>query len=300
MKIQLQALQEQYGFPAEQGFVTTNIPGVRFFWATRTVERTPLLYSAGIVIIGQGYKIGYLGDRVFRYDPNNYLILGVPLPFECETHATLEEPLLGIFVDIDLGILHELVAIIAADLPALELESNIIPRSVEPVELDSEMRDATERLLQCLISPLDSKALGRSLVREILYRILLGQHGPSLYALTHHHGYYARIAKALDRIHRDFATPLTVEILAEEAHISVSAFHRTFKQVTEDSPLQYLKKVRLNKAKSMIVHEGIPANVAATRVGYESASQFSREFKRYFNVAPSKAGKIGYAQMKSA
>ncbi|NEQ46564.1 MAG: helix-turn-helix transcriptional regulator [Leptolyngbya sp. SIOISBB] len=118
--------------------------------------------------------------------------------------------------------------------------------------------------------------------------------------LTHHHGYYARITKALDRIHRDFATPLTVEILAEAAHMSISAFHRAFKQVTEDSPLQYLKKIRLNKAKSLIVHEGIPANVAATRVGYESASQFSREFKRYFNVVPSQAGKIGYAQVQSA
>lgn len=86
------------------------------------------------------------------------------------------------------------------------------------------MRDATERLLRCLMSPSDSKALGRSLVREILYRILLGPHGQSLYALTHHHGYYARITKALERIHRDYATPLTVEALAEEARISVSAF----------------------------------------------------------------------------
>lgn len=300
MKIQLQALQEHYGFPAEQGFVTTHIPGVRFFWSTQAVERAPLLYSAGIVIIGQGYKIGYLGDRILRYDENNYLVLGVPIPFDCETFATPDNPLLGIFIDIDLPLLHELVATIAADLPTPPQESNAVPRGVEPVKLDDEIRDATERLLNCLISPLDSKALGRSLVREILYRVLLGQHGQSLYALTQHHGHYARITKTLDRIHRDYATPLTVEGLAEDVHISVSAFHRAFKQVTEDSPLQYLKKVRLNKAKSLIVHEGIQAGVAASRVGYESASQFSREFKRYFNVVPSKAAEIGYAKIGSA
>ena len=300
MKIQLQALRDYYGFPAEQGFVKTAIPGVRFFWATQAVERTPILYSSGIVIIGQGYKIGYLGDRIFRYDQNNYLILGVPLPFECETYATPEEPLLGIFLDIDLGILHELMAAVAGDIPSFDIGSEAVPRGVEPVELNEEIRDATERLLRCLTSPMDCKALGRSLVREIIYRILQGQHGQSLYALTHHHGYYARITKALDRIHRDYATPLTVEALAEETHISVSAFHRAFKQVTEDSPLQYLKKVRLNKAKSLIVYEGIQASVAASRVGYESASQFSREFKRYFKVLPSKAAEIGYAQIGSA
>ncbi|NEQ46565.1 MAG: AraC family transcriptional regulator [Leptolyngbya sp. SIOISBB] len=174
MQIQLQALQEQYGFPAKQGFVKTNIPGVRFFWATQAVERTPLLYSSGIVIIGQGYKIGYLGDRVFRYDENNYLLLGVPLPFDCETYATPETPMLGVFIDIDLALLHELVPIVANDLPALEMGSHAVPRGVEPVELDDEMRDATERLLRCLISPLDSNALGRSLVREILYRVFTG------------------------------------------------------------------------------------------------------------------------------
>lgn len=297
MRIQLQALQEQCGFPAEQGFVKTSVPGVRFFWATKAVERTPLLYSAGIVIIGQGHKIGYLGDRVFRYDENNYLILGVPLPIDCETHATPENPLLGIFIDIDVMLLHELVAIVAADLPNFEMDANAVPRGVEPVELDDELRGATERLLHCLTSPLDSKILGRSHVREVLYRILLGRHGRSLYALTHHYGHYARIAKALNRIHQDYSAPLTMETLAEESQMSVSAFHRTFKQVTEDSPLQYLKKIRLNKAKRLIVHEGIQANVAASQVGYESASQFSREFKRYFNVVPSKAGKMGYAQM---
>lgn len=85
MKMQLQALRAHYGFPAQQGFVKTDIPGVRFFWATQAVERTPLLYCAGLVIIGQGHKIGYLGDRVFRYDENTYLILGVPIPFDCAT-----------------------------------------------------------------------------------------------------------------------------------------------------------------------------------------------------------------------
>ncbi|MGK7890444.1 MAG: AraC family transcriptional regulator N-terminal domain-containing protein [Leptolyngbyaceae cyanobacterium] len=312
MNSPVQRLSEQDGFPNPlqfphefqpangQGLVTTLIPGVRFFWVTQSVARSPFVYSASIVIIVQGHKTGYLGDRILQYNENNYLILGVPLPIECETHATPDTPTFGLLVDIDVSFLHELVAMIGADLPPIEPDAYTVPKGVEPVELDAEMRDVTARLLRCLNSPLDSRALGRSLVREIHYRALMGHHSQVLYALTHQHGHYARIAKALDRMHQNYATPLTVETLAEEAHMSVSAFHRTFKQVTEDSPLQYLKKIRLNKAKSLIVHEGIRANVAANRVGYESASQFSREFKRYFNVVPSKAEAIGYARLVSA
>jgi len=270
---------------------------VRFFWATEPVPRTPLLYQAGIIIIGQGHKIGYLGDEMFRYDEDNYLVLSVPIPFECETHASLENPLLGIFIDIDVPRLHELVALVGKHLPAGHFDPSSVPRGIEPVALDPDMLDATERLLKCLRSPLDSEALGLSRVNEIVYRVLLGKHGRALYALTQHNTHYTRVAKALVQIHGAYAKPLTVESLAREAGMSVSAFHRAFKQVTGDSPLQYLKKVRLNKAKELIIREGARAGVAANQVGYESASQFSREFKRYFKIAPVEAKSIGYASL---
>ena len=293
----LSELQKTYGFSEGRGFVNTCLPGVRFFWANEPVPRTPLLYEAGIIIIGQGHKIGYLGDEVFRYDEDNYLVLSVPIPFECETHASLENPLLGIFIDIDVPRLHELVALVGKHLPAGPIDPSSVPRGIEPVALDPDMLDATERLLKCLRSPLDSEVLGRSQVNEIVYRVLLGRHGRALYALTQHNTHYSRVAKALFQIHGAYAKPLTVKALAMEAGMSVSAFHRAFKQVTGDSPIQHLKKVRLNKAKELIIREGARVGVAANQVGYESASQFSREFKRYFKVAPVEAKSIGYAYL---
>lgn len=291
----LSELQNIYSFSDGSGFVETSLPGVRFFWATEPVDRAPMLYEAGIIIIGQGHKIGYLGDEVFRYDENNYLVVSVPLPFECETHASPDNPLLGIFIDVDVSTLHELVALVRKHASPKHFNTSSVSRGVEPVALDGDMLDATERLLRCLRTPLESEALGRSLVNEITYRALLGKHGSALYSLTQHDSHYARIAKVLTSIHQDYMKPLTVEMLAENSNMSVSSFHRTFKQVTGESPLQYLKKIRLTKAKSLIINDGIRAGKAANLVGYESASQFSREFKRYFKVAPTEARESGYA-----
>ena len=121
---------------------------------------------------------------------------------------------------------------------------------------------------------------------EILFRALNGQQAPALYALASHNSHFARVARALNLIQKDYGTNLDVERLAEQAHMSTSAFHRAFKEVTSDSPLQYLKKIRLSKARDFMVQEGMKAYVAADMVGYESASQFSREFKRYFGQSP--------------
>lgn len=94
----------------ESGVAPTGVPGVTFFWIGKPVPRAPLIYSAGIVIVGQGHKIGYLGDRRFEYGADSCLVLGIPVPFECKSYATPEEPLLGIRIDIDLGAVHSLVA----------------------------------------------------------------------------------------------------------------------------------------------------------------------------------------------
>ena len=145
-----------------------------------------------------------------------------------------------------------------------------------------------------MLDPMDGKVLGGAVVNEIVYRVLRSEQGRVLYSLTQHHTPYAAVARALDRIHSDYREALSVEHLAEENAMSVSAFHRAFKRVTGDSPLQYLKKIRLDKAKGLLVHEGLRVNAVAYEVGYESASQFSREFKRYFRVPPSEAHTLAY------
>ena len=162
--------------------------------------------------------------------------------------------------------------------------------------MSEEMREASTRLLTCLRDPLDSKVLGPAAVQEVVYRVMRSEKGRVLYNLTQHHTPYAAVARSLQRIHSDYREALTVEDLARENAMSVSSFHRTFKRVTGDSPLQYLKKIRLDKAKGLLVHENMRVNTVAYEVGYESPSQFSREFKRYFQVPPSEAKSLPYGQ----
>ncbi|GAB0147270.1 MULTISPECIES: AraC family transcriptional regulator [unclassified Marichromatium] len=271
---------------ARSGTFDTEIPGVRVFWTDASAARTPMIYEPGIVIIAGGHKTVYLGRTRFGYDPNHYLIVSVPLPLECETHASPSDPLLGLFVAIDWTLLHELVALVCGGLAPQRPQTAGLPRGLAPVALDAEMIATTARLLHALDSPLESQVLGRALVRELHYRALLGPHGPALCALTQHQDADARIARALARIHRDYAKALSVESLATEAHMGASTFHRAFKQVTGETPLRYLKRIRLDRARALIAAQGVRASVAATRVGYQSASQFSREFKRHFRVSP--------------
>ncbi|RZB36630.1 MAG: hypothetical protein SRB2_01932 [Desulfobacteraceae bacterium Eth-SRB2] len=132
----------------------------------------------------------------------------------------------------------------------------------------------------------ESQILGPGLVREILYRAFCGTQAPVLYSLAMHSGAFSQVAHALKIMQSDYAAKLDVEKLANTACMSASAFHRAFKDITSDSPMQYLKKVRLTKAKNLMVQENIKAYIAADKVGYESSSQFSREFKRYFGQTP--------------
>jgi hypothetical protein len=236
---------------------------VIFFWDETAVPRSPLLYDAGLVIIGQGYKTGYLGSRVFRYDADTCLVLGVPVPFECESHGTPKEPLLGIRIDIEHAVLHGLVARLRGRLGFDDRGGNVPQAGVEPVQMRGALLDATVRLLECLRDPMDREVVGPAAVDEIIYRVLRGDRGRVLYALTQHHTAYSSIAQALERIHRDYRESLAVEDLARESAMSVSSFHRAFKQVTGDSPLQYLKKLRLLKAKGLLVIEGLRVDEAA-------------------------------------
>lgn len=128
--------------------------------------------------------------------------------------------------------------------------------------------------------------LGPGIVREITCRILSTDQAHALRAVAVRHARFTQISKVLNRIHADFRSPLSVESLAAQAAMSLSTFHESFRAVTRTSPLQYVKTVRLHKARTFMVHEGLTAAEAAARVGYESPSQFSREFKRLFGRSP--------------
>ncbi|WP_075183074.1 AraC family transcriptional regulator [Pantoea sp. 1.19] len=259
------------------------VPDLRLLYASQPSGRTPVMYQPGIVILFQGHKTGYLSNRVFHYNAHAYLMLTVPLPFECETFASPQEPLVGLSLRVDALRLQELLMAMDAD---GDLPAPPDNHGIHAALLTESILCAAERLLDVLATPRDARVLGPQIVREILYYVLTGPCGGALLALANRQTQVSQIARALRRIEQHFAEHLSVERLAAEVNMSVSAFHHNFKAVTSTSPLQYLKSYRLHQARGLLAQEGIRASTAAMRVGYESASQFSREFKRYFGITP--------------
>ena len=266
-----------------EGIHPTLLDGVNLMRVSQPVPRMPVLYEPGIVIVGQGRKRGYLGDRVYTYDAGNYLVLSVPLPFECETEASREKPMLAVSIRVDLAVLAELLMKMdgghRSGIPSM-------PQGIYSTKLDGNLSESTVRLLECLGNPVEARILGPQIVREITYRVLCGEQGGALRAAAALHSRFGQVNQALHRIHAEYARDLSVEELADTAGMSPSAFHQNFKSVTSTSPLQYLKTIRLHKARMLMAYEGLRAGIAAERVGYESSSQFSREFKRLFGTSP--------------
>lgn len=263
--------------------LTALLPDIRLLYGTQPGTRTPVMYQPGIVFLFSGHKIGHINERVFRYDANEYLLLTVPLPFECETFATPEVPLAGLRLNVDILQLQELLMDIGED----ELfQPSMAASGINSAILSDDILCAAERLLDVMDRPLDARILGKQIIREMLYHVLMGPRGGALLALVSRQTHFSLISRVLKRIESQYTENLSVDQLAAEANMSVSAFHHNFKSVTSTSPLQYLKTYRLHKARMMMVHDGLKASTAAMKVGYESASQFSREFKRYFGLTP--------------
>lgn len=258
------------------------LEGVTLMRASVARPRTPVMYEPSIFIVCQGRKRGFLGEQVFVYDAQQYLVLSVPLPFECETEASADKPLLGISIRVDLTMVAELLMALNESRGSAVSE----PRGIYATELDAPLSNAVLRLVEALAAPCDARILGPSIVREIIYRVLTGVQGDAIRAALAHQHHFGRIAKALRRIHADYCGTLDVDTLASEAGMSLAVFHAHFKTVTSTSPMQYVKTTRLHHARLLIAHDGLNVSAAATRVGYESASQFSREFKRLFGLSP--------------
>lgn len=269
------------------GFSPTELPGINIFKATEPKGREPLCYNQGIIIVGQGYKRVFMGDTVYDYNPDNYLVLSVPIPAECETFATREEPLLALTADIDMGMLNRIISQMDEHIDHTLLNNKQRYHGVFAATLTPSIKDTVLRLLQVLQSPVESGVLGEGLRYELLFRVMQGENAASLYALAMKNTNLAKIDKALKRIHSSYAESMNVDALASLVNMSPSAFHRAFLDVTSSSPIQYVKKIRLNKARDLLKEQKVRVSDAATDVGYESAAQFSREFKRYFGNSPS-------------
>jgi AraC-like DNA-binding protein len=271
-----------------EGYNLCALPGVRFLRSNRPLAQTPVLYDPGIVIVCQGSKRGYFGDKTYLYDAQHYLAVSVPVPFVMETDASPECPLLAIYLHLDFQLAAELlIQIETFGAP----QPTTAPESMMSSPIDAALRKSVLHFLEAMSTPIDAAILGPNLVRELYYRILCGAQGKAMRSALAMQGQFGKIGKALRHIHATYASHLDLNQLALEAGMSVPTFHSHFKAITRTSPMQYVKCTRLHQARLMMVRQGVTAAVASQSVGYESASQFNREFKRLFGLPPAEETK---------
>jgi AraC-like DNA-binding protein len=274
---------------AENRRTETGIPRVAMVQGKIPEHMLAAVYDPMINVILQGSKRMTVGDRTLRYDPATYFVMSIDLPAVGSVHpAESGEPYLAVSLTLDPAVLSTLFA----DLPTPSARAERHPGfSVAPVT--APLIDAWVRMLRLMGDPEAIAALAPVYEREILFRVLQGPHGWMLREIAAPDTAMARISLAIQWIRRDFAEPIGVERLAERASMSVSAFHRHFKAVTHLSPLQYQKRVRLLQARMLMVVNAKSVMTAAFEVGYESATQFSRDYARIFGLPPAKdAGRI--------
>lgn len=243
----------------------------------------PMVYHPCLAIVVQGRKRALLNGEVFNYDALNYLVVSVTIPGMGQVvEATPERPYLSLKLNLDLKQIASLVLEMGDRAPAPATSD----RGLFVARLDEPLLDAVLRMVKLLDTPEDLDVLAPVVQREILYRMLRGELGYRLVDLAQSEGGNHRIVRAIDWLQQHFAAPLRIEELADTVHMSPSALHHRFKAVTAMSPLQYQKHLRLHEARRLMFSDGIESATAGHRVGYESASQFTREYRRLFGAPP--------------
>ncbi len=243
----------------------------------------PVVYEPSLCLVAQGRKQAVLAGRTFVYDPARYLIVSVELPVVGHvTEATPDKPYLCLALHFDPVVLGDL----AMQVPASETPAPALGLTL--CDAGPPLLDAAVRLLRLLDDPDAAPVLAPLAEREILYRLLTGPYGATMRRLVAGHGRTAQVNRAITWIKRHFAEPFSVERLASAVGMSASSLHAHFKAVTAMSPLQYQKQLRLQEARRLMLGTGADAASAAFSVGYESPSQFSREYRRLFGEPPAR------------
>lgn len=267
------------------GFNPTLLEPVAFFWTDKPTPRVPLSYAPGLAIILSGKKIGYLDGQRFEYGEGSYLAVGLPVIFECETRASADVPLFGLFLRFQPAELQELNGLIEHDSAARLPKASSL--GVEPLTVGPIMKEAVTRLVRQICQPHEAAALGAGTLREIFFHALQDKHGRVLLSLTQLSRPEARIAELLRRVEAGGDKACTVDALARDAGMSSASLHRHFKCVTGYPPLQYFKRQKLMRAQQLLTSEGNSVSQAAHAVGYISTAQFSRDYRKFFGHPPS-------------
>lgn len=279
-------LEEVNKLVKENSLTKTNIKEVNLYKTTTFLPRIPLTYDFCLVFVLQGKKIGYLPNKRFEYDYKNYLVVPATLPFECETYATKDEPYTCILININKNIMYEIISSISKE---ESKKCKSVQMAVFQDKVTQELENSIYRLLKILQSKEESSILGDSILKEIFYRIAIGENSHFLHKMFLENKMEAKMTRTLKIIHNKYNEHLDITTLAKEENMSVSSFHTHFKKVTSLSPLQYIKKIRLNKAKDLLTRDNLQVNETAYATGYESSSQFSKDFKSYYGYPPKEA-----------
>lgn len=243
-----------------EGMNPTAHDSVFCYRSSVTSTRLLTLYSSVLFIVGQGAKAAWLNGQRYSDDARNDLVLSLPLPLESEiTQASAEEPYLSMGLRLDASLVRTLLLDTGTPVQPGEHISPAITAS----PLGEQLQDAASRLLKTLSAPEPDLALTDMYIRELYWLVLRGPQGHNLRALGLGRGSASRVASALERIHHDFAEPISVTALAEGAGMSTTSFHEAFKAATTLSPIQYLKQTRQHQARTLMISNGLAAREAA-------------------------------------
>jgi len=268
----------------KMGGSATAIPSLRFFCTTTPSEFLHTLYEPSLCLIAQGSKAVGLGDELFSYDKNAYLIASVHLPARVQIQeASLEKPYLSLQLTFSMDQILE----IFKEFDHEEEKGMSQPQcGLYFGENSSLLLDPMLRLVRLLENPKDISILAPMITREILYRIVQDKGGSIIRQFAQNGSLAQRVGQAITMIKEDFAEPLRIDTLAQKIGMSPSSLHYHFKRVTTMSPLQFQKSLRLQEARRLLMVEEMEASNVAFQVGYESPSQFSREYARLFGLPP--------------
>ncbi|MBA4064828.1 MAG: AraC family transcriptional regulator CmrA [Isosphaera sp.] len=263
------------------GDFETAVPGLWLYRSSTPSEEHAVVYVPSLCVVAQGAKEVVVGGDTYRYDPAQSLLVSVDMPALTRVaDAAPGRPCLAARIPIDPAVVGELLADGTTHPPGPPT------RGIGVIELESRLLDAVCRLLELLDTPHEIGAIAPLVLREITFRLLTGPEGARLRQIASAGAPAQRIARAIRWLRDHFAEPLSVEELAKHVGMSPSAFHLHFKSVTALSPLQYQKRLRLQEARRLMAAEGLDAGETAFRVGYESPSQFGREYLRMFGASP--------------
>lgn len=284
MEAALEALKNSIARWTDKGeLFTTAVPGLSLFRRDEPTEPITGMYEPSVCLVAQGAKRVLLGDDTYVYDAQHYLITSVHLPTVVQIfEASPEKPYLGLRLMLDLREISQLMA--DSNLPPPRTQQS--SRGMATGEVTLPLVTAFQRLIDLLAEQQDIPILAPVIQREIIYRLLVGDQGARLRQIASAGSQSQQIARAIDWLKGNFDQPLRINDLASQARMSTSTFHHHFRSMTALSPLQFQKQLRLREARRLMLAEHMDAATAAFQVGYESPSQFSREYNRLFGAPP--------------